>query len=325
MATIKDIAKEAGVSVTSVSRVLNNRGYLSEDLKDSVYRAMARLDYRPNEMARALQKQKTFLVGVIVPDVSHPFFAQWTKVVEQRLSKAGYKLILCNSHHEAEKEQDYVDMLRGSRVDGLLFASHTNVIYDTSALDRPVVSFERDLGAGVPRVTSDHWQGGECAAVHLVEKGCRHVLITGGHPETAVAGEVRYEAAKRYFDRHGVTYRHIHGDTHILKLEHVKEDVAGALREGTFDGVFAGSDLLASMTLQQAFTQSIRVPEALKIVGYDGTEAAAYAPFPVTTVVQPVVKLAETCVALLIAQMEGKKPDARAEPLPVTLRQGMTT
>ncbi|ADH99737.1 LacI family DNA-binding transcriptional regulator [Salisediminibacterium selenitireducens] len=325
MATIKDIAKEAGVSVTSVSRVLNNRGYLSEALKNNVYSAMARLDYRPNEMARALQKQKTSLIGVIVPDVSHPFFAQWTKAVEQRLSEAGYKLILCNSHYEAEKEQDYVDMLRGSRVDGLLFASHTNVVYDASTLDQPVVSFERVLGDRVPTVSSDHWQGGELAAAHLVERGCRHVLMTGGHPKTAVAGEIRYEAAKRYFDRHGVTYRHIYGDTHILKLDHVKDDVADALRDGTFDGVFAGSDLLASMVLQTAFEQSIRVPEALKIVGYDGTASTAYAPFPLTTVLQPVEELAETCVALLIAQIEGKEPDTRTEPLPVTLRQGMTT
>ena len=111
MATIKDVAALSGVSVTTVSRVLNKRGYISEDTYKKVYDAMAELNYQPNQLARSLSKQKTNFIGLLVPDVSHPFFAEMTHLLEISLFNHGYKLILCNTQRNDMREQSYLDML----------------------------------------------------------------------------------------------------------------------------------------------------------------------------------------------------------------------
>ncbi|AOM82705.1 LacI family DNA-binding transcriptional regulator [Salisediminibacterium beveridgei] len=328
MVTIKDIAREAGVSVTSVSRVLNDRGYLSDDLKNSVYEAMEKLNYLPNEMARSLQRKKTSVIGLIIPDVAHPFFSQWTKVIEQEAFKRGYKILLCNSDHDAVKEQEYVDMLQASRVDGLIFASHTQDIRHFEMLAQPVLAFERDLGPQIPRITSDHHSGGKMAIEHLYGKGCRSILIAGGHSDLKIAGEDRYSGAIHALEDLGVHYEWIHGDYNTLKLEVLREKIIHHLQaaERQFDGIFAGSDVIAGMAVQIAKEKGLLVPDDIKITGYDGAELSIYMPCTITTILQPIDEMARTSVTLLIDQIEN--PDKRSkspEPFKVKLRQGMTT
>lgn len=115
MPKIDDVAKKAGVSVTTVSRVLNNRGYISEETREKVYRVMKELDYQPNEMARALFRKKSNMIGLIIPDVSHPFFSEMTYHLEYYADNSGYKLLLCNSNRDVSKESKYIDMLKKTR------------------------------------------------------------------------------------------------------------------------------------------------------------------------------------------------------------------
>lgn len=328
MATIKDIAKEAGVSVTSVSRVLNDRGYLSDNLKHSVYEAMEKLNYLPNEMARSLQSKKTSVIGLIIPDVAHPFFAQWTKAIEQEAFRQGYKILLCNSDHDDKKEREYVEMLQASRVDGLIFASHTQDISHFEMLEQPVLAFERDLGPRVPKITSDHHTGGRIAIEHLYNKGCRSILIAGGHRDLEISGEDRYSGAIHALEKLGLRYEWIQSDYYSLKLEKLREKIVYLLQttERHFDGVFAGSDVIAGMVVQIVKEKGLRVPDDLKVMGYDGTELSIYMPFTLTTISQPINDMAKTSVKLLIDQIE--KPDtvsANPDPFKVKLKQGMTT
>lgn len=123
MATLKDVAELAGVTVTTVSRVLNNRGYISDKTRQAVYDAMKRLDYRPNELARSLSKQRTNVIGVIVPSAAHPFFCRVVSFLEQEAARHGYKIMLCNSSHQREKEIEYIDMLKSNKVAAIVLCS----------------------------------------------------------------------------------------------------------------------------------------------------------------------------------------------------------
>src|SRR5471030_2413619 len=125
MATIKDVAEVAGITVTTVSRVLNNRGYISEKTRKKVYDAMQQLNYRPNEMARSLLRKKSNLIGLIIPTVAHPFFSELTNYIEYYAYKLGYKILLCNSYQDSVKEKEYIMMLKSNQVDGIIMASHT--------------------------------------------------------------------------------------------------------------------------------------------------------------------------------------------------------
>lgn len=115
MANLKDVAKQAGLSVNTVSRVLNNRGYISDKTKEKVYRVMKEMNYQPNEMARALFRKKSNMIGLIIPAISHPFFAELTGYLEYYADLKGYKLLLCNSNRNVSKEVDYIEMLKKTR------------------------------------------------------------------------------------------------------------------------------------------------------------------------------------------------------------------
>lgn len=116
MANLKDVAKQAGLSVNTVSRVLNNRGYISDKTKEKVYRVMKEMNYQPNEMARALFRKKSNMIGLIIPAISHPFFAELTAYLEYYADLKGYKLLLCNSNRNVSKEVDYIEMLKKTRL-----------------------------------------------------------------------------------------------------------------------------------------------------------------------------------------------------------------
>ena len=123
MATLKDVAKETGLTVTTVSRVLNNRGYISEDTRQKVYDAMKKLNYHPNEVARSLSKKTSNTIGVIVPHIRHPYFSEMISHLEDAANDRGYKIILCNSQDKDAKTREYLEMCTSNRVAGIVLCS----------------------------------------------------------------------------------------------------------------------------------------------------------------------------------------------------------
>ena len=176
MANIKDVAKLAGVSVTTVSRVLNNKGYISQDTYESVYRAIDQLDYVPNQIARNLFKQKSYYISLIVPDSSHPFWAEITKYIERKLYKHHYKLFLCNTGDTEDKERDYIKMMRENMVDGIILGTHMLAETEYQNLDLPIVAFDYRVAEDIPTIYSDHNKGGLLAAGEILKNDCKCVL-----------------------------------------------------------------------------------------------------------------------------------------------------
>ena len=145
MASIRDVAKEAGVGVGTVSRFLNGSGYVSEDTSVKIEEAMKKLDYTPNELARNLYHKKSGIIAVLVPNVSNPFFAEFVDYVEQELYDAGFKMMLCNTEKESNAELEYLDMLNRHIVDGIITGVHSLDVEEYRKIHKPIVALDRYL------------------------------------------------------------------------------------------------------------------------------------------------------------------------------------
>lgn len=323
MATIKDVAKLAGVTVTTVSRVLNNRGYISEATRKKVYEAMEQLNYQPNEIARSLFRRKSNILGLIVPNVSHPFFAELTNYVEFYAYQVGYKVLVCNSYQDSVKEKDYVEMLKRNQVDGIIMGSHTMETSEYLIPSLPIVALDRDFSNGIPFITSDNYQGGMLATNLLIDKGCRKLAHISGPLELSTPANNRYQA---FIDV--VTERKVDYVIRQAKLDIFEsyEKLAYKLFEEhpDIDGIFASSDMIAASIIHVANVIGKEITKDLKIVGYDDINLASLIVPPLTTIKQPIEKMGELAVKILINQIEGKEA-AIENILPISLIERKTT
>jgi len=325
MPTIKDVALKAGVSVTTVSRVLNNRGYLSEELKVKVYGAMEELNYRPNELARSLSRSKSNIIGLIIPHVSHPFFGELAGHIEDHAYRNGYKLLLCNSQLDKSKEMDHIDMLRASRVDGIIMGSHTLEVEAYHQIHLPVVTFDRKLSDNIPYICSDNYHGGALATTLLIDKGCRKLAHIGGHPHLNVLSLERHRAFKDIAEQRGVWHTSLHTDINGFNFQEYGRLLEQLFREHPdVDGIFASSDIIAAFALKACQEIERRVPEDIKIIGYDGISLRSLMMPSITTIRQPIEEIGKLAVDLILEQVEGN-PVAMEHVLPVELEVGGTT
>ena len=319
MATIKDVARVAGVSVATVSRVLNNRGYLSDEVKQKVAQAMKELSYQPNDLARSLHCQKSNTLGLIVPSVSHPFFGEVARRFEFCAYAGGYKVMLCNSLSDRNKEREYIEMLKRSQVDGILMGSHLLDIADYQDLSLPIVSLDRQLGERIPYVCCDNLRGGELATRHLLEQGCKRLLHISGSMEVQMLSNQRTDAFLQVCEEAGAAYvtaelpdssvADFHEETFLRELLERHPDV---------DGVFATSDVTAATVVALCAQLGRRVPQDVKVVGFDGNLISTLTSPKLTTLVQPLDAICQYAFESLV-RMIGQAPVPNRMVLPVTL------
>lgn len=334
MATLKDVARETGLTVTTVSRVLNNRGYISEETREKVYEAMKKLNYRPNEVARSLSKKSTNTIGVIVPHIRHPYFSELISNLENEASKRGYKMILCNSQEKENKEREYLEMCTSNRVAGIVLCSAGVAVEEFQGSNIPLITIERYMENGTASVECDNRQGGKLAAEHLIACGCKNLLHISGVYETAMPADDRALGFIEVCEKTGVshwevatnTYQYNNLEYHDFLEEVLKENYhvdntaendenCGKSR---IDGIFASSDLIAAQVLQVCSKLGIRVPEDIKLVGFDDVNISSLTTPRITTIHQPIKEIAELTLELLINAQDGKTV-AKRSLLPVSL------
>ena len=170
MATMKDVARKAGVGIATVSRMMNQNGYVSEESRKKIQQAIQELDYVPNERARSLSRKKNGIIGVIIPDFQTPFYTAFIRLVEIGLHHYGYRMMVCNTVRTSAKEKEYVDMLERNMVDGIItFAlSVDESVYRRTG--KPIISMDRNLGDGIPLIHSNHRKGGRMLAEYLIKR-----------------------------------------------------------------------------------------------------------------------------------------------------------
>ena len=183
---MKDVAQRAGVGVGTVSRVINDSGYVSADTRKKIERAIEELGYTPNELARNLFRNRTGIIGVLIPDLDHPFFSAFARETELSLYKLGYKTMICNTVGSSNRERDYLNMLDRNMVDGIITGAHT--LHKTEYANRKhtIVALDQDFGPEIPIIGSDHLYGGKLAAEIMIKNGCKRIIqITGIAPNVA--------------------------------------------------------------------------------------------------------------------------------------------
>lgn len=316
VAKLTDVAKLAGVSPTTVSRVINRKGYLSEKTITKVQAAMKTLGYKPNNLARSLQGKSAKLIGLIFPNISHIFYSELIEYLEIELFKHGYKAIICNSHNNPDKERDYLEMLEANQVDGIISSSHNLGIDDYEKVSAPIIAFDRNLAPNIPIVSSDNFEGGRMAAKLLKKHGCQHPIMIAGKDNSNSPTGLRQLGFKSVFAQAPIF--HLSGELSIIRKE---MEIKVILQNEKPDGIFLSDDMTAILTMKIANQLNITIPHELKIIGYDGTHFVEnYYPY-LTTIRQPIKDIAHLLVDVLL-----KKIDHQDTPkdyiLPVGLLSG---
>lgn len=322
MSTIKDVAARAGVSFTTVSHVLNETRPVSADARRRVLAAVEEIGYLPSAVARSLRKSETKIIGVLVPNVNNPFFAELVVGVEECCRLAGYSVFLCNSDNNPKRQQQYMRTLLEKRVDGLLLSSAG----DAAALARifkmatvPTVTVDRLVaGARADRVSVNNQDGAYKAVQHLVNLGHRRIGCISGPAEFEVTLE-RVEGWRRAQEDAGWQ-----ADEAML----MEADFSSAggyeaarrllLEQPGMTALFASNDLMALGALRAAAEQGVRVPQQLSIVGFDDIELSSYV-FPgMTTVGCSIKELGREAGRVLIDRIEN--PGAPLKDVQLTPR-----
>lgn len=320
---LEDVAAVAGVSKTTVSRVLNNRGYLSQATIDKVHKAMQELHYRPNIIARQLYQQRTNLVGLVFPTVDNPFFGQLEACLDHELYKRGYRVLMGNSQNNPDRERAYLRQLLNGQVDGLIVGAHNEGIEQYRNIQLPVVSIERLVSKDIPVVAADNYAGGVLATQQLLDDGCQHIIHTNYPHDLASPNMERRRAYEELMRRYGLPMYTYEVSFDSSTAEKIKIFYRLFDEHPEVDGVFADNDTNASLIMQVARKRGRRVPEDLKVVGFDGANMTRTLLPELTTIQQPIQQMATAAVQLLQDQIDGKKTTNSVQ-LPVKLIHGTT-
>ncbi len=325
MANIKDVAERAGVTVTTVSRVLNNRGYISAKTRENVVRAMEDLHYQPNELARALFRRRSNVLGLLLPSISHPFFAELTDRVESYAYRSGYKILICNSQQDSAKEQDYIHMLRRNQVDGIIMASHTLDVSAYASIAMPIVAIDRFLSDSIPYIASDNYAGGRLATELLIAKGCRHLAHISGPLKLNTPANLRCSAFVDVVKEKGIPYKVLETQLNNFEREEYEKLIHMLFDEyPDVDGIFASSDVIAACIIEVCVSMGKRIPQDIKVVGYDDIFLAAMFVPAITTIRQPIEEIARLAVGIIDKQCAGEEISME-NILPVELIQRRST
>ena len=325
MATLKDVAKEAGLTVTTVSRVLNNRGYISDNARQRVAAAIEKLNYRPNELARSLQNKSSNTIGVIVPHIRHPYFAEMISNLENEAHKKGYKILLCNSQGREDKMLEYVDMCYSNQVSGLILFSGTVDAAVFEKLDIPIITVERYVDTATASVECDNIQGGALAAKKLISAGCKQLLHIGSFTDTPMSADSRVVGFRQVCAEYGVPFLEIMTEVVQFDAMSYSDMIEQTLREHPdIDGLFANSDVIAAQALQICRKLDIDVPGQIKVIGFDDSMIATATAPQLTTIHQPIKEMATIAVDLLKKAEEGQLV-AKRTVLPVYLVEREST
>jgi len=319
--TMKDVAREAGVSLGTVSKVFNNIP-VGEDYRKKVEAAAEKLHYEVNHYARGLKTNETLSIALLIPSLHHPFFSALTDEITACLMSRGYRNILMITNYDTEAEQKCLTLVHQNKVDGIIGLTYNPDLKVDASI--PFVTIDRHLDPTIPCVSSDNFRGGQLAAEKLLSLGCKSLLFL--RIGSDIYGEVNkreagFESVCR--ERQAAYDSVILSDTGTEEpfFTYLKEHIKNGQME--FDGIFCNSDHLAAHVMAFLKQEGIRVPEDVQIIGYDGIRDYYSGRYHCSTIVQPVREIAETCVELILVKDRSSLPSLVL--LPVHYAPGGTT
>ena len=312
MATsIKDVAREAGVSIATVSRVLNDIDVVNEDTKKKVLDAIKKLGYRPNIVARSLKTQRTKTVGILVPDISSGFYPEIVRGAEDVANIYDYNVILCNSDFDYDKEKDYLKVLKEKMVDGVIYMSsclEEETLDIINELDlKTVLAESKDKQGRLPSVIIDNIKASYDATKFLIDKGLKNIAFVGINKDESNAWGERHLGYEKALEESGIT---IDKDLVFFKDLRVKSGYkaieAFLANNKKFDGVVCSSDEIAIGVINALREKGINVPGDVSVIGFNDNDVASCFYPKITTVRQPSYDIGSVAMRMLIKILNNK-------------------
>lgn len=307
--TIYDVATKANVSISTVSKVLNGTGSISEKTKRRVLDVVEELQFQPSLVSSAKKAMKT--IGLLIPDVSNPFMAEITRVIEDHGRKKGFNVMICSTDNDSTKEEEYIYMLKQKYVDGMIIATglkNTRAVRELIESDMPVVMLSREVPyLPVHTVLADDFQGGYEAAVHLSQLGHKRIAMivenisnptikqrVNGFKEGLLVSGIELQDNSIYYSS--------------LDLEESKQLSQRILAEQNErpTAIFVSTEMLAFGVLHAAKILNLDVPSQLSLVGFDNSILAKLSNPQLTTIAQPIVEMGSKAIELLVAEITNK-------------------
>lgn len=321
MANIKDVAKRANVSVATVSRVINNKGYVNEETRMLVEKAIKELNYIPNEVARSLYKKVSKSIGVIFPHLSNPFYYYVLEGIEALAFEKGYKVIICNSNEDKSREEEYINQFIKYNIDGIIIGSNSSLNARYIELNIPIVSIDRIIHDDVPSVTSDNITGGYLACKKLIENGCKTIVHFRG-PSILLTVKNRSLGFNKCLEEHGLTCYQV--DLAFINPE--REIIATFLKEHEeIDGIFCDSDLIGAVVLSELNRLGRKVPDEVQVIGYDNNPLCSLLTPALTTISQNMFEIGKEAMLSLNTIIEKMELKDKHKTIPVELVEREST
>ncbi|HEV2583913.1 MAG TPA: LacI family DNA-binding transcriptional regulator [Ktedonobacteraceae bacterium] len=305
MPSIKDVAKAAGVSTATVSRVLSNGEHVRQEVRKRVMDAVEKLEYRPNLLARSLRSQQTTTIGLIVSDIRNPFFTSVSRAVEDTAYEQGYSLFLCNTDENPEKEAIYLNLMRDESVAGVIFSPTRQTAADFASFNFsfPIVIVDRFVaGADVDMVLLDNIDAAFRLTTHLLEHGYRRIAALCG--DMSATGRERYSGYEK-----SLRAQDLAPSADLVKFVPPRAEAGYAATLKLLDlpqppdALLATNSLLASGALQAIRERELAMPADIALVTFDETSWASLVQPPVTLIAQPTYEIGKTATELLLQRI----------------------
>lgn len=313
MVSIKDVAKAAGVSTATVSRVLSNGNHVRPEVRQKVMEAVERLGYRPNLVARSLRSQQSNTIGLIVSDIRNPFFTSLSRAVEDTAYEQGYTVFLCNTDENPEKEKMYLNLMRDESVAGVIFSPTRQTASNFATFSRayPIVIVDRTVGnAEVDMVLLDNVDSGYRLTKHLLENGYRRIAALCG--EMSTTGKERYTGYEKAIREYDLTPL-----SELVKFVQPRpeagHDATLKLLDGANkpDAILTTNSLLAVGALQAIRERNLTIPDDVALVTFDETTWASLVQPAITLIEQPTYEIGQTATELLLQRIADPKRSTR--------------
>ncbi|MDO6851434.1 LacI family DNA-binding transcriptional regulator [Priestia megaterium] len=307
--TIYDVAKEAGVSISTVSKVLNNTGSIAEKTRKKVRDTMHQLDYQPSVVASVKKRIQT--IGLLIPNIANPFMAEIARGIENHVKKFGFSLMICSTDNNLKNEIEYISILKQKYIDGIIIATglkEDKAIKELLKAEIPVALLSRDVSSlAVDAVLVDDFLGGYEATEYLISLGHKRIaMITEDINFPTI--RARFEGYKQALEKAGLPYDESLVSLNNTSLDEGKQSTRELLHLSVPPtAIFASTEFLAIGAIQAARELKIKVPQDLSIIGFDDTVLSTICDPPLTTIAQPIHEMSKKVVELLIEEIEDSK------------------
>ena len=322
MANIKDVAKRANVSVATVSRVVNNKGYVNEHTRNLVENAIKELNYVPNEVARSLFRKSSKIIGIMLYDLKNEFFNEMISRMEEIIFKHGYQTMICTSGEDPEREKKYLQMFATNKISGLIMCTDISPTSINQLPDIPIVALERIVKDSIPSIDCDNVMGGELAAQKLASSGCKNILQFTGPLNLACSDERSNGFLSVLSDFPEIIINSLELDFNTFTEIEISDFLN---KHPEVDGVFAASDRIAASVLKCLKKIGKSIPQDVKVIGFDNVSIAELTEPTLSTIAQPIHAMSELAIHTLFKLINKEVIDELHQIIPVELIEREST